>query len=355
VCSSDLDFKRDNSRMQKMEAKLRAGLIASNTAPEAVEKILHALTSFAFYSFPESHALSFALIAYASAYLKAHRPAEFFVGLLNAQPMGFYAPATLMQDARRHGVVVRPPCVQQSRDGATVEADGAIRIGLRSIRGLRAPSIATILRARDVRPFASVADFIRRTQMSGRERHTLSSSGALNALAGTRRQALWECANADLEFDLFAQAPCADGSAHLLTPMTLLERINADFATVGITVGDHPMKHLRAQFPDLWRADELALAKDRTRLRVGGSVICRQRPGTAKGFVFISLEDESGVANVIVRPPLFEAERLVITQHPALIIEGPVQRQDGVIHVKAERIFPLRSPDMPNQASHDFH
>ncbi len=350
-----IDFKRDNSRMQRMEAKLRAGLIANNTAPEAVERILHALVSFALYSFPESHALSFALIAYSSAYLKVHRPAEFYVGLLNAQPMGFYSPSTLVQDARRHSVVVRPPCVQRSRDGAIVEADGTIRIGLRSIRGMRAPSIASILAARDARPFASVAEFVRRAQINRRERHTLSSAGALNVLAGSRRQALWECAKADLEFDLFAQAPSDDGSAQLLTPMTLLERINADFATVGVTAGDHPMKHLRQQFPDLWRADELPLAKDGTRVRIGGSVICRQRPGTAKGFVFVSIEDESGVANTIIRPALFEAERLVITQHPALIIEGITQHQDGVIHVKADRVLPLRSAELPTQASHDFH
>jgi len=350
-----IDFKRDTSRLQRMEAKLRAGLTASGTAPAAVEKILHALTSFALYSFPESHALSFALIAYAAAYLKTHRPAEFYVGLLNAQPMGFYSPATLVQDARRHRVVIRPACVLHSGDATTLDPDGALRIGLCSLQGLRAPGRASILAARDAAPFASVADFIRRTRLSRHERHTLSSAGALNGLAGSRRQALWECTRADLEFDLFAREPGADDSARLLTPMTLLERIQADFATAGLTVGDHPMKQLRAQFPDLWRADELALASDRTRVRVGGSVICRQRPGTAKGFVFISLEDESGVANAIVRPALFEAERLVITQHPALIIEGPVQRQDGVIHIKAERILPLRHADLPAQASHDFH
>lgn len=350
-----IDFKRDNSRMLRMQAKLRTALLANHTAPEAVEKILHALSSFALYSFPESHALSFALIAYASAYLKAHRPAEFFVGILNAQPMGFYSPATLVQDARRHGVAVRPPCVLRSALGASVEADGAIRIGLGSIRALSEEGGAAIVRARSERPFDSVADFVRRTQLSERERQMLSSAGALNELAGSRRQALWECARTDLEFDLFAEAPSSDGSAALLTPMTLIERINADFATVGLTAGDHPMKHARPAFPDLWRADELPLAKNGTRVRIGGSVICRQRPGTAKGFVFVSLEDETGVANAIVVPDLFEAQRFTITQHPALVIEGRVQQHDGVIHVKAERIAPLRCAELPEQASHDFH
>ena len=191
--------------------------------------------------------------------------------------------------------------------------------------------------------------------MSRKERHTLSSSGALNTLAGSRRQALWESAKADLEFDLFATVRSADDTGQLLTPMSLIERIKADFASLGLTTGDHPMKQLRAHFPDLWRADELPLARNGTRVRLGGSVICRQRPGTAKGVVFISLEDETGVANAVVYAELFEANRLTITQHPALIIDGVVQALDGVIHVRAERITALRAEDLPEQASHDFH
>lgn len=350
-----IDFKRNADRMKKMQVKLRAALVANQTTPEASEKILHALTSFALYSFPESHALSFALIAYTSAYLKMHRPAEFYVGLLNAQPMGFYSPSTIVQDARRHALTVRPVCINRSHDGAIVEDEKIFRIGLRSVRGIRAASILSILIARQQRPFDSVADFIRRTTMSRKERHTLSSSGALNALAGSRRQALWESAKADLEFDLFANVRSEDESDRILTPMSIIDRIKADFGSLGMTTGDHPMAHLRSYFPDLWRADELSLAKNGARVRIGGSVICRQRPGTAKGFVFISLEDESGVANAIVRPDIFERLRLVVTQNPALVIEGRVQSQDGVIHVKAETISPLRSDDLPEQASHDFH
>ena len=191
--------------------------------------------------------------------------------------------------------------------------------------------------------------------MSSRERHTLSSSGALNSLAGSRRQALWESVKADLEFDLFSQVSSDDTSAGLLTPMSILERVKADFATQALTTGDHPMKYLRPRFPDLWRADELPLGRNGTRVRVGGSVICRQRPGTAKGVVFLSLEDESGVANAIIYPALFERLRLVITQNPALIVEGPLQTHDGVTHVQAEDIRPLHCEDLPEQASHDFH
>jgi error-prone DNA polymerase len=338
-----------------MQAKLRTALAANQMTALATDRIIHALSSFALYSFPESHALSFALIAYTSAYLKTHRPAEFYVGLLNAQPMGFYAPATLVQDARRHGVAVRPVCVLRSGAGAVVEGDRVIRIGLKSVHGLRAAGIQSILEARAHRAFDSVADFHRRTTLSRQERHTLASAGALNQLAGSRRHALWESIQADLSMDLFAQVPAQDGSDHLLTPMTMIERINADFATVGLTSGDHPMKYLREQFPDLWRADELALAKTGLRVRIGGSVICRQRPGTAKGVVFVSLEDETGVANAILYPDFFEANRLVVTQCAALVIEGILQVQDGVIHVKAEKIAALRSEQLPAQASHDFH
>ncbi len=350
-----IDFKRNQERMKKMQAKLRTALAANQMTALATDRIIHALSSFALYSFPESHALSFALIAYTSAYLKTHRPAEFYVGLLNAQPMGFYSPATLVQDARRHGVAVRPVCVLRSGAGAVVEGDRVIRIGLKSVHGLRAAGIQSILEARAHRAFDSVADFHRRTALSRQERHTLASAGALNQLAGSRRHALWESIEADLSMDLFAQVPAQDGSDHLLTPMTMIERINADFATVGLTSGDHPMKYLREQFPDLWRADELALAKTGLRVRIGGSVICRQRPGTAKGVVFVSLEDETGVANAILYPDFFEANRLVVTPCAALVIEGILQVQDGVIHVKAEKIAALRSEQLPAQASHDFH
>lgn len=350
-----IDFKRNQERMKKMQEKLRGRLLGNQTSAGATDRILQALGSFALYSFPESHALSFALIAYASAYLKMHRAVEFYTALLNAQPMGFYAPATLVQDARRHGLSVRPVCVAKSQDGATVESDTAFRIGLRSVGGLREASIAAILRARSERPFESPADFVRRTDVNARESHALASSGALNALAGSRRQALWETAAADLACDLFAGVKSCDASAELLTPMPILDRIKADFAVLSLTTGQHPMKHIRTRFPDLWCADELVLGKDGERIRIGGSVICRQRPSTAKGVVFLSLEDESGVANAIISSALFERERLVITQNPALIVEGKIQRRQGVIHVKAERVRALRCDDLPEQASHDFH
>lgn len=234
------------------------------------------------------------------------------------------------------------------------ESDSSFRAGLRTITSLRAASIASILAARTERPFGSIADFIRSTVINPRERQTLSSSGALKMLAGSRRQAFWEIAKTDLEFYLSAQAASEDISSTLLTPKPILGRIKADYATFGLTIGDHPMKHLRLRFPNLWRADDLALGQDVSRVSIGGSVICRRRTGTANGFVFLSLDAESGVANAILTPDLFERLRHVITLNPALIGDGKLQHNDGVIYVKAESIRALRCADLPVQASHDF-
>lgn len=348
-----IGFTRDPKRLERMKDKLRAGLRANAVAEKAIDGLVESLASFALYGFPESHALSFALLAYASAWLKYHRLAEFTAALLNNQPMGFYSPATIVQDARRRGLVVRPVCVAQSAYDATVLGEREIRIGFRSVRGIRKNHVEHMLAERARAPFRSVGDFVRRTLFAETERQALASAGALNVLGCHRREALWEIARDDFQDDLFSQA-AEDGSAALLTPMTIVERIQADFAIVGLTAGDHPMKHLRERFPDLWKAEELSLAEDGARVRIGGSVICRQRPGTAKGFVFISLEDESGVANAVVRPALFEKERLTITQNPALIIEGVLQAKNGVIHLKAETILPLRDEKLPAQSSHDF-
>lgn len=350
-----IGFTRQPERLERAKAKLREALQARGVTEAAAAHVLEALSSFALYGFPESHALSFALIAYASAYMKAHRPAEFYCALLNCQPMGFYGPATLVQDARRHQVLVRPACVQASEVLTMVEGDRVIRIGLGQIRGIRKERLEALARERSTAPFASLADLLKRTRFSEDERRALASAGALNALTGTRRNALWEMSRQDIEDDLFAGFLTGDGVAEQLTPMTILERVRHDFALTGLTVGDHPMMHLRSRFPDLWRAEDLPLATATERVRVGGSVICRQRPGTAKGVVFVSLEDETGVANVIVYPDLFERKRLIITQHPALIFEGKVQSRDGVIHVRAETIEPLTASDLPAGASHDFH
>ena len=353
-----IGFKRSDERLRRMQARLREAMAQNGVSQMAQDEVIRSLASFALYGFPESHALSFALIAYASAYLKVHRPAEFYAGLINHQPMGFYSVATLVQDARRHGIRAKPACVMASGWPTMVEADDTIRIGLHRLKGLGEPSAQAMLRARAERPFASMEDFLRRTRFSPEERRTLAAAGALNALAGHRRAALWQVEDPLVSDDLFSAAAgvLPGGEPTPLPAMTPPERIAADYRTQSLTVGPHPMLAVRAALPpDILRAGDLARQRDGARVTVAGSVICRQRPGTAKGVVFVSLEDETGVANAIIRPRLFEDNRLAITQEPALVITGRLQIHEGVIHLLAERIRSLRSEDVPAAASHDFH
>ncbi len=359
-----IGFTRSPERMLKMGEKLREALRRNGVAEAAAAVILQSLASFSLYGFPESHAISFALIAYASAWLKVHRPAEFYAALLNCQPMGFYSPATLVQDARRHGIDVRPACIARSQAACTVESDTAIRIGLSSVHGVRAGAVEALVAARAARPFESLKDFLRRGKLTAPERRSLAESGALNALAGDRRTALWlveEAADGEDLFGAAAARPPPAGGAPVdekeLSPlerMTHLERLQADFRTMSLTTGAHPMKLVRCHLAGLTTAAGLAKARSGARVQVAGAVITRQRPGTAKGFCFITLEDETGHANAIVRPALFERYRLVINLEPALIITGRVQNEENVVHIQAERIEKLPSSGLPAQASHDF-
>jgi error-prone DNA polymerase len=349
-----IGFKRSPGRMERVQAKLCDAMAHNGVPPAAIDEVIHALATFALYGFPESHALSFALIAYASSYLKVHRPAEFYAGIINNQPMGFYSVSTLIQDARRHGVRAKPVCVVASQWLTTVEADNAIRIGLHRVKGLREATVQAMFAARAGRPFASMDDFLQRTGFNSEEHRALATAGALNALAGHRRAALWQVEGAFAPDDLFGMVAEDAGELSPLEAMTHLERIAADYHTQALTVGEHPMKAIRASLPGVLRAADLTGIRDGAHVTIGGSVICRQRPGTAKGFVFVSLEDETGVANAVVRPQLFEQWRLTITQEPALIIAGRLQLHDGVIHIQAEDIRALRCDDLPAEASHDF-
>ena len=223
--------------------------------------------------------------------------------------------------------------------------------------GVRESAIKEMLATRAKLPFVSTQDFLRRTDFTAKERRALAKSGALNALAEHRRAALWAVETSDANDELFRLVAVEPAEPHLspLERMTHLERLQADYETLGLTVGRHPMHAVRAQFPDLWPAGELGNVPDGDRVKIGGAVITRQRPGTAKGFCFITLEDETGHANAIVRPDLFEDRRLVINLEPALLIVGRVQKEDGVIHLMAERIEALSAVGLPQQVSHDYH
>jgi error-prone DNA polymerase len=351
-----IGFTRSQERLDRMKARLTVAFRANNVSEPAVEYLIKSLASFALYGFPESHAISFALIAYASAWLKVHRPAAFYASLLNCQPMGFYSPASLVQDGRRHGITFLPVCIQASDVRCRVDTDTTVRLGLSSVHGVRAGALESMVVVRREKPFASLADFLRRTAFTAAERRVLAGAGALNALAGHRRSALWGVESFQEDDTLFRNAPQADEEA--LSPlerMTLLERLRADYEHLSLTTGTHPMSLARPRLEGVRTAAALRDARAGERVRICGSVITRQRPGTAKGFCFITIEDETGLANAIVRPRLFEECRLVINLEPALVITGRLQNEKGVIHVMAEEITGMPDLGLPLQASHDYH
>jgi error-prone DNA polymerase len=351
-----LSYHRSTERMRRVQVKLRGALEQKGYAQNVIEEIVNTIGSFALYGFPESHAISFAHLAYSSSYLKVHRPVEFFTSLLNNQPMGFYSSASLIKDAQRRGVKFHPVCVTQSEPECGIEPDDSIRLGFMVVKGLSAEGAARIVSQRARLPFASLDDFKRRVRLSKPELRTLAEIGALNCFAEHRRGALWHVESPVREGELFERAAvegvCPPAP---LAPMGYAQRIQADFQGMHLTVGKHPMALLRPGLSDVWRAADLPRAAHGDRVRIAGNVICRQRPGTAKGFVFVSLEDETGISNAVVPPPLFEANRLVITEEPFLLIEGRLQHVKNVIHIKAERIERLRAGELAGSRSHDFH
>jgi error-prone DNA polymerase len=359
-------MRRSMQRMHDLEGRLRSGMTRNGIGPEAQENIVQGISSFAMYGFPESHAASFALIAYASAYLKVHYLAAFTCGLLNNQPMGFYSPAVLIKDAQRHGLRVRPIDVERSDWPCTLEAepDGALslRIGLVYVKGLRQSSAEALLAVRIHQgPFASVDALAARVQeLNRKELVALASVGALNPLGQVdhRRDALWQVEQAGRPVGpLLRNSADADAvPSKPLKRMTTDERLTADYAGTGITTGPHPMAYQREilRRQGILSAAELQDCPSDRSVRAAGRVISRQRPGTAKGFVFLSLEDESGIANIILAPDVFEQNRLVVTRSRFLAIEGKLQNQDGVIHLKARRLAPLEEVLNPDSRRSDL-
>jgi error-prone DNA polymerase len=442
-------FKRSERRMAQIEVQLRDGMARQGITGAAAEEIITAITSFALYGFPESHAASFALLAYASAYLKVHYPAAFYTALLNNQPMGFYHPSTLVKDAQRRGVRFHSIDVQASGWDCTVEEDGAIRLGLRYVKGLRQEAGQQIANASRAglktrtttapaapahpahpaypahpahpahpvpicpkcgcddgsmievvdgrrsfcnncshdwltslgrpRRFASIDDLVARAGLRRNELVTLADVGALNTFGYDRRSALWQAERAirpagelfttiDAETAEHAEISYEDDRSASsvssafdvvecpLKPMTEAERLVADYAGTGLTAGRHPMALRRDDLVmrGVLRAIDLRGARQGRRVRVAGMVITRQRPGTAKGFVFLTIEDETGIANIIVRPDLFARDRLVIVDSPFLIVDGVLQNQDGVTSIRAEHVHPMPAVDIDFDA-HDFY
>jgi error-prone DNA polymerase len=417
-----MGFKRSEKRMKQIEVQLREGMAKNGITGETAERIITSITSFALYGFPESHAASFALLAYASAYLKVHYPSAFYTALLNNQPMGFYHPATLVKDAQRRGVRFHPIDVQQSDWLCRVEDDGGVRIGFMYVNGLRkdmgqamaafdrtktpAPpplcakcgcddeSMIEVVREVDRRPetgdrgrvyycnicshewtvelrpagrFKSIEDVVQRTGLRRDELTTLADIGALNAFTSERRSALWQVERSVRPAgEMFAgidnsQLPTLNSQRpetkdqSPLRPMDAPERLQADYAGMSLTIGPHPMALRRSELAlrGVLRAADLPRARDGRRVRVAGMVITRQRPGTAKGFVFLTLEDETGISNVIIRPDLYDRDRTVVVRQPFLMVEGVLQHQDGVLSVRAERLEGIHGAASID--AHDFY
>ncbi len=349
-----MGFKRSMERMEAIETRLRAGMEARGIGPAARDQIVKSITSFALYGFPESHAASFALIAYASCYLKAHHPAAFLAALLNCWPMGFYHPATLVKDAQRHGVAVRPVDVLRSGWKCRWE-EGAVRLGLRFVAGLREATGRRVEEESGRTAFAGVEDLARRCTLRADELTLLADAGALAGFGRTRREALWQAAKvARPAGPLYESLPAGDASPSPLPEMTPQEETIADYRTTQMTAGPHLMEHWRARLRrrGILAAGDLAKIPDGRRVQTAGAVIVRQRPGTAKGFVFLTLEDESGLCQAIVRPDLFRRERAVIVGSGSLIVEGRLQKQDGSLSVRAERFWTL--DELEAVPSHDF-
>jgi error-prone DNA polymerase len=349
-----ISFHRSQERMKKVVEKLRRNMTVKGVAVEVQEQIVNSLSSFALYGFPESHAISFALLAYASCWLKVHRAPEFYCGLLNNQPMGFYSPATLIKDGKRRGIKFRPVCVVRSDAVCQIEADDSIRLGLNYVQGLHRDKAAEIVLQRNGRPFANLGDLLTRIPLNKSERRVLAKIGALNNLSAHRRTALWDVESIFDESDLFSHEGLSNREAPLVA-MNPLERLQADYDGTRVTTGPHPMTFVRAQLSHVTRAADLAAGKHGQKVSIAGVVICRQRPGTANGHVFISLEDESGIANAIVRSELFERLRLTITHEPLIEIEGTLQHLEGVVSVLAKHIRALNAPATIDGQSYDFH
>jgi error-prone DNA polymerase len=349
-----MGFKRSMQRMSAIEGRLREGMKQRGITGPAADDVVRSITSFALYGFPESHAASFALIAYASAWLKRHHPAAFVCALLNNQPMGFYHPFTLVKDAQRHGVRFRTADVTRSGALCTLE-EGDVRLGLGYVRGLREDAAKRIEEERRQAPFASLQDFVDRTGLKRDEQRMLAEVGALNAFGLTRRSALWQVERAGRPRGPLFRGIADPEEASPLPDMTLSERLGTDLRGTSLTVGPHPL----ALFRDVLRARGVRRAVDLPGLpdgawvRVAGSVICRQRPGTAKGFMFLTLEDETGLVNVIVRPDLFERDQKVLVSPNVLEIDGVMQTTDG-ISVRALQARSAEIGEFPIE-SRDFH
>jgi error-prone DNA polymerase len=338
-----MGHKRSRERMEAMHAKLVDGMVANGIDRPAAEQLFHMLEGFADYGFPESHAASFALLAYASAYLKCHLPAVFAAAILNVQPMGFYSTEVLVNDARRHGVTIEPIEVNASEYWSAVERGGALRLGFHLVRGLGEVQRKRLEAAIAQGPFDDVLAFAQRTQLERETLENLAIAGAFAPWYASRREAMWALRGLDerqARGELGALMDLDEPAVELEAPSA--KRLVAfDLWSTGVTPSGQVMEHFRKNLAaqNVVPAVRLASLKRNSLCRAGGLVITRQRPGTAKGFVFLTLEDETGIVNVIVRPDVYETYRRPIRSSSTLIVEGTLQKESGCVDLLAKKIW----------------
>jgi len=332
---------RRKGGLEPFERRLKDGMRARGYPDEFAAQIYRQILGFGEYGFPESHSASFALLVYVSSWIKRHEPAAFLAALLNSQPMGFYAPSQLVQDAQRHGVEVRAVDVTRSDWACTLEGrePPAVRLGLLMIKGLSEVGARRIVTARAAAPLASVADLAHRAQLEARDLKHLAAAGALNALAEHRRRAYWDIAGIEARPHLLREAPVRETAPALAAP-TEGENLVADFSSLGLTLGRHPLALLRARLRGMGlatAAEVRAAAHGRT-LSACGLVTGRQRPDTASGVVFVTLEDETGYVNVVVWSALAERQRRELLGARLMAVHGTIEREGEVVHLVARRL-----------------
>jgi error-prone DNA polymerase len=362
----DMAAWRRGGRIEQHRERLMGRMIAKGIAPEFAERVFEQIRGFGEYGFPESHAASFALIAYATAWLRRHYPAEFLCSLLNAQPMGFYSPATLIGDAQRHGIEVRPIDVVHSRWEATLEPlegsfDVAVRIGLRWIQGLRNADGERIVGARHHAAFASLADFVTRTRLPARAHAALAEAGALASLeqndSAARRAASWQVRGwIARQSDTLALGN-TDDDAVAFPSLTAAEEIHWDYGASNHSTRGHPLAPLRSELRSRGWPDARTVQRGRDGQRVDyvGHVICRQQPSTASGVVFMTLEDETGFVNVVIWRAILTQFGLILRTASPLGVSGRLQVQERVVHLIVERAWePTLSRPPASVASRDF-
>lgn len=339
---------RKKGRLETALRDLKTAMTRRDVADDVATKICEDLVSFANYGFPESHAWSFALIAYVTAYLKAHHPMEFFVGLLNAQPMGFYPISTLVHDAKRHGVEVRPPCLAHGGWECTAEWP-AMRVGWKFVRGI-GDKVIDVLKA--AAPFTSIADVVRRGRLNRAEVLAFAQAGAFDAWAPDRRHAAWEGLRAC--GDVLPLAPAKIGF-HEPVPIDRDRLVHLDYHAVGMSIHGHPMEFVREQLRNGGAIDSTQLMEmphGRT-VTVGGLVTVRQRPATAGGTIFLLLEDEHGYMNIIVSKAMVEANEEVVKRAPFVLVQGRVENDGSAISVVGKRFRELEVTSLTHKA-HEF-